>query len=104
VIVVSAFLVIPIILFFVAKYYFSLMEKLHSKGAASSKPLMFFSWLAVSFIVFLSAYIPISILKKEAPNSDIKWGILPLLVSMVLIFLFQRNEIKRIGTLLNVRK
>ena len=103
-IVVSAFLVIPIILFIVAKYYYRLLEKLHSKGAASSKILMFFSWLAVSFILFLSAYIPISILKKESPDSDIRWGILPLLVSMVLVFLFQKNEIKRIGTLLNVRK
>ena len=103
-IIASVFMIVPVVLFFVAKYYFRLLEKLHSKGAASSKLQIFALWLVVSFIIFLGAYIPIITLKKEAPGNDLKWGILPLLVSMVLIFVSQRNDIKRVGTLLNAKK
>ena len=103
-IIAGVFLIVPIILFFAAKYYFRLLEKLHDKGAASSKFQMFVLWVVVSFIIFLGAYIPIITLKRQAPGNDLKWGILPLLVSMVLIFVFQRNEIRRVGTLLNAKK
>lgn len=104
ILLISAFGAVPLILFFMSKYYFILLEKLHSKESASSKLQMFALWLVASLVVFLSAFIPIITIKKVVPGSDVKWGILPLVVSIVLIIIFQKDEIKRIGTLLNARK
>ena len=102
-IIASVFFVVSVGLGFIAKYYFKLLEKLYLKDAASSKLQMSALWLLFCFAIFLRAYIPIIVLKREAPNSDLKLGILPLLVSMIFIFIFQKNDIKRVRTLLNAK-
>lgn len=101
---IVVFLVIPLILFFISKFYFRFLEKLHSVGSASSKIQMFILWLVVCLVIFLSVYVPIELLKKEAPSSDIKLGVLPLIVGVACILFFQKNEIKRVGALLNAKK
>lgn len=102
--IIAVFLVVPLMLFFLSKFYFRFLEKLHPIGSASSKIQMFILWLLACLVIFLSVYIPISLLKKEAPSSDLKLGVLPLIVGIGCVLIFQKDQIKKVGALFSAKK
>lgn len=101
---ICIFMLVPLVLFFGAKGYFKLIEKLHFQRTKTSKITTFLLWIAVSILALLSVFIPIVTIKRLSPELDVKWGVIPLLLSMLLIVIFQKKEIKRLSNILNGRE